>query len=298
MNDALMNTPNNIRKHDRIQMEIVSACRDIGIEAVQENAGQGWRADVFIRNSGKPIAFEIQLSPQSLRKTLERQSKYIRDGIVGCWLFENSISKLNEERPDLPVFYVEEKKDSKLLVNLGGRRKVDLHTFLENFISINIQFKDVAKTKAKQLVNLVFYEMECWKCHEMNHLFYVNSSFYSACNAEIKPDEALWESNNMEYRPEIVELAQKFIEGRKDLDLKLGQIKERYSNTVDDSYTSFGCYKCDSIFGDWFVMEAKSDIIYEPKDLTYQGEIELRESIELPISHWCFPDNKQFCNEK
>lgn len=293
-----MDTQNNIRKHDRIQMEIVSACRDIGIEAIQEYAGQGWRADVFIRNNDKPIAFEIQLSPQSLRKTLERQSKYIRDGIVGCWLFENPISKLNEERPDLPVFYVEDKKDSKLLVNLGDRRKVDLHTFLENFISNNIQFKDVAKTKAKQLVNLVFYEMECWKCHEMNHLFCVDSPFYSACNAEIRPEEDLWESNSMEYRPEIIELANKFIESRKDLDLKLGQIKERYSNTVEDSYTSFGCYKCDSIFGDWFVMEAKHEIMYSPKELTYQGEIVLKENIELPIPHWCFPDNKQFCNEK
>jgi hypothetical protein len=298
MNDAKMENPNNIRKHDRIQMEIVSACRDMGIEAIQEYAGQGWRADVFIPNIDKPIAFEIQLSPQSLQKTLERQSKYIRDGIVGCWLFENPIPKLNEERPDLPVFYIEDKKDSKLLVNLGVRRKVDLHTFLENFISNNIQFKDVAKAKAKQLVNLVFYEMECWKCHEMNHLFYVDSPFYSACNAEIRPHEALWESNSMEYRPEIIELAQNFIESRKDLDLKLGKIKNRFSNPVNDSYTSFGCYKCDSIFGDFYVMEAKHEKMYEPKELSYQEEIELKESIELPIHHWCFPDNKQFCNEK
>jgi len=293
-----MDNPKYIKKHDRIQFEIVSACRDIGIEAIQEYSGKGWRADVFVPNNGKPIAFEIQLSPQSLRKTIERQSKYIRDEIIGCWLFENPIPKLNEERPDLPVFYVEDKKDSKLLVNFDTRRKVYLHTFLENFISNNIQFRNVAKAKNKQLVNLVFYEMECWKCHEMNHLFYVDSSFYSACNAEIKPEEALWESNSMEYRPEIIQLAQKFIESRKDLDLKLGEIKNRFSNAVDDSYTSFGCYKCDSIFGDWFVMEAKHELMYGPRELTYRGEIELKESIELPIPHWCFPDNKQFCNEK
>jgi len=293
-----MDYPNNIRKHDRIQMEIVSTLRNIGIEAIQEYAGKGWRADVFVPNNGKPIAFEIQLSPQSLRKTIERQSKYIRDGIIGCWLFENPISKLNEERPDLPVFFVEDNKDLNLFVNLGDRRIVDLHAFLENFISNNIQFKGVAKTKTKQLVNLVFYEMECWKCQEMNHLFYVDSIFYSACNAQIRPHEALWESNSMEYRPEIIELAQKFIESRKDLDLKLGKIKNRFSNTIKNSYTSFGCYKCDIIFGDFHVMEAKNDMMYEPKRLTYQGEIELKEGIELPIHHWCFPDNKQFCNEK
>jgi hypothetical protein len=50
-------------------------------------------------------------------------------------LFENPIAKLNEERTDLPVFYVEAKKDSNLVVNHGDRRKVDLNIFLENFIS-------------------------------------------------------------------------------------------------------------------------------------------------------------------
>jgi hypothetical protein len=267
-----------------------------GTKAIQEYSGQGWRADVFIPHNEKPIAFEIQLSPQSLRKTLERQSKYIRDGIMACWLFENPISNLNEERPDLPLFYIEDKNNSNLQVNLGDRRKVDLHTFIENFISNNIQFKFIARTKKEQIVNLVFYEIECWKCHEINHLFYVDSPFYSACCAEIRPDEALWKSNSMEYRPEIIELAQKFTESRKYLNLKLGQIKKRYSKTVDDSYTSFGCYNCDSIFGDWFVMEAQIDIMYSPKGLTYQGKIELSESIELPIPHWCLPDNKQFCD--
>ncbi len=198
----------------------------------------------------------------------------------------------------MPVFYVEDKIDSPLFVNLGDRRKIELQEFLENFISNNIQFKPMAITKSVQTVNLVFYEMNCWKCGELNHLFYVETPFYSACNAKIKPEEALWESNSIEYRPEIIELAEKFIESKKDLNLKLGQIKERYSNTVGKSYMSFGCHKCDSIFGDFFVMEAKLDIMYEPKELTHQGEIELKESFELNIPHWCFPDNEQFCDEK
>jgi hypothetical protein len=288
----------NIRKHDRIQMEIVTTCQDLGIKAIQEYSGNGWRADVFVPNNGKPIAFEIQLSPQTLTKTIERQSKYIRDGIIGCWLFENPIPKLNKERPDLPVFYVEDKKDSNLLVNLGDRRKIDLHTFLENFISNNIQFRHVAKTKTRQSVNLIFYKMTCWKCHKLNHLFYVETPFYSACNAKIKPEEALWASNSIEYRPEIIELAEKFIESRKDPNIRLGQIKKRFSNTVKNSYISFGCYNCDSIFGDFYVMEAKLDKMYGPKEQTYQGEIELSENLELNIPHWCFPDNKQFCGDE
>jgi hypothetical protein len=111
------------------------------------------------------------------------------------------------------------------------------------------------------------------------------------------PDESLWDSSNIEYRPEIIELAKKFIESRKDLNLS--QIKNRHSNTVGHSYISFGCYKCDSIFGDFYVMEAKIDVMYQQNNLTFKGEIELKETIELPaIPHWCFPDNNQFCCEQ
>lgn len=293
-----MDNSSNLSKHNKIQAEIVSVCKELGIEMIQEYRGQDWRADIYVPNNGKPIAFEIQLSAQSLRKTLERQAKYIRDGIVGCWLFENPLPKLIEERPDLPVFYVEDTGDFNLFVNLGNRRKVNLQAFLENFISDNIQFKSAAKTKATQLVNLVFYDMTCWKCQKLNHLFFVDTLFYSTCNTIIKPEEAIWESNNMEYRPEIIALAEKFAESRKDLDLKLAQIKMRHSYTVGKSYMSFGCYSCDSVFGDFYVMEAKIDLMYGPKELTHEGEIELQETIQLPIPHWCFPDNKQFCDEK
>ncbi len=140
--------------------------------------------------------------------------------------------------------------------------------------------------------------MVCWKCGELNHLYYVDTPFYSSCNAKIKPKEALWNSMSFEYRPEIIQLAENFIESRKDLNLKLGQIKVRFSNTINKSYISFGCHKCDSIFGDYYVMEAKIDIMYSPNKLSFQSEVDLTESIELDVPHWCFPDDNEFCGNK
>jgi hypothetical protein len=160
-----------------------------------------------------------------------------------------------------------------------------------------MQFRPVASTNSTQKVKLVFYEMICWKCKESNHLFYVETPFFSSCHAKIKPEEALWDSNSIEYKSEIIELAAGFVDIRKDLNLKLGQIKERFSYTVGKSYLSFGCYKCDSIFGDFYVMEAKIDTLYDPKAISHQGEIELKQTFELDIPHWCFPDNGLFCGE-
>lgn len=292
-----MKDSKQMSKHDRIQMQIVSACNTFGIHALQEYKGSDWRADVFVRDLQTPIAFEIQLSPQSLAKTLQRQSKYIRDGVTACWLFENPIPKLINERPDLPVFYVEEAADSSLYVNLGTRRKLPIGSFLENFISGRIQFKEEIKTSVKQSVNLVFYEMQCWKCKHTNHLYFIDNAFHSSCGAEITPDEALWESSSAEYYPEIIELSKKIAEDRKDLNLRLATVKERHSYTVDKSYTSFGCLKCDSIFGDFYVMQAKIDEMYGPKDLMSGGTIELNKIISLPIPHWCFPDDENYCSK-
>lgn len=286
----------SIRKHDRIQMKIVATCRELGFDVKQEHRGNGWRADVFLPNNGTSIAFEVQLSPQTLKKTLERQAKYNNDGVLGCWFFETPVSKLNEERPDLPLFYVEENDSSPLMVNLGERNKIELPTFLINFISNNIQFRTSAKTKTTQRVKIAFYEMNCWKCGGLNHLFYVASPFYSSCNAKIKPDESLWESNSVEYRPEIIALVEKYVKANSELKLNLASIKDRFSRTVEKSYTSFGCYKCDSIFGDFFVMEAKLDFMYEPDLITCQGEIELQKTYSLEVPHWCFPNcDEQFC---
>lgn len=122
------------------------------------------RADVFIPNEERSIAFEIQLSPQTLSRTLERQAKYLKDGIIGCWLFEKPFPKLTNKRPDIPIFYVEELENSNLMVNLGDRRKIDLPTFRENFISEKIQFKDVAITKLKMLLNYKNFRLNGQYC--------------------------------------------------------------------------------------------------------------------------------------
>ena len=285
-----------ISKHSRLQNEIVSACKELGINAVQEYSGNGWRADVFIPDNNNPIAFEIQLSPQSLKKTLERQNKYIRDGILGCWLFQKPIPKLIEERPDLPVFFVDE-KETQLFVSLADRRDVILHEFLESFIKGQIKFNQRAITKRTQHIELVFIEMECWKCGEINHIYYVNNPLYSACNVKIRPKETLWDSNNLAYRPEIVALAEQIANNTKNINLKLSTVKKRYSQTVEKSYTSFGCYKCDSIFGDFYVMEAVIDVIYDTNKLVFEGDIELKEDVILNIPHWCFPENHKFCDK-
>ena len=158
-----------LSKHDEIQAEILAACKELGFDAIQEYRGKDQRADILAsKNSGR-YAFEIQISPQSLKKTLARQAKFARHGVTGCWLFEKPTSKLSIERPDLPVFYVTKLQDASFSVSLSGRKELPLHQFIEKFMSGGIKFCGTARTKPEQHVKLVFFEMKCWKCKTMNH---------------------------------------------------------------------------------------------------------------------------------
>jgi hypothetical protein len=285
-------------QHRQIKAAIVGACTESGCHTVEEYRGSGWVADVLASVGSKRVAFEVQLSPQSLKRTLGRQEKYVRAGVRGCWLFQRPLSKLLDERPDLPLFYVSAKPDGGFSVSLSGRRDLPLPTFVQEFIGGRIRFCETARTKAEQNVILVLVQMECWKCKATNHVYYVDTGFRSACNAVIEPEEVMWSSERREYRPEIVDAVRRFLQSGPGGHLHLGEIKQRHSKTIGGSYVSFGCYRCDSIFGDWFVQEAKMEAMCGGGGVaTAEASIRLQGEISVPMPHWCFPGGEAFCDE-
>jgi len=293
-----MSAKSETPEHSQIKAEIVSVCNGLGYQAIEEFRGRGWRADVLASKGFEQVAFEVQLGPQSLKKTLDRQERYTRDGVKCCWLFQKPVPKLLDERPDLPLFYVSSQSNNAFSVSLSGRKDLCLRTFIAEFLAGRIRFCEVARAKPEQTIRLVFYEMECWKCKAMNHIYYVDTSFRSACNAVIEPGESLWGSDRQEYRPEIIDAVKQLLKTEQGEHLRLGEVKPRYSKTVGDSYTSFGCYKCDSIFGDWFVMEAEMEAVYGYGQVaTFEITIKLQDDVSLPIPHWCYPESQAFCDE-
>jgi hypothetical protein len=77
----------------------------------------------------------------------------------------------------------------------------------------------------------------------------------------------------------------------------MGEIKERYSRTVDKPYISFGCCKCDAIFGDLFVEEAILDSMCYKEDVVecLQIEVNSAETMAEYFPHWCHPGDLDFC---
>ncbi len=62
----------------------------------------------------------------------------------------------------------------------------------------------------------------------------------------------MWSGEKFEFRPEILKAVMDFLSSEVGKNIHMGEIKKRFSKTVQQEYKSFGCYKCDSLFGDFF----------------------------------------------
>lgn len=278
--------------HEKTQRKILEVCKAMGLQAQMEYRGIGWRADVFASNEDKKYAFEVQLSPQSLRKTQERQDKYIRDGIVGCWLFENEPRKNFIELENLPIFKLIEQSND-IFISLKGRKTLPLDLFINDFVNGRIRFCQTLN--ALPQITIVFVEFPCWKCGTINHIYYI-APFRSACNTEITHDESMWASDKYSFRPEILNIIKEYASSDKGKRLNLAVVKERFSHTMGKSYMSFGCNHCDSIFGDFYVKDSILNASYGYGVVdTHTFDVDFNLDLRQNIPHWCHPGEHSFC---
>ena len=118
--------------HKTAKKIIVEELAKLGFNAIEEQGGDGWIADVFVEIDGRKIAIEIQHSPQTLRVYTERQAKYSESKIEVYWLlypprYKTVTKAIGQYRwknefhykmpsegyfspslEDLPVFYIDE----------------------------------------------------------------------------------------------------------------------------------------------------------------------------------------------
>ena len=287
-----------ITLHDKIKAILATYCDEMGYEVSVEYRGQDWRADVMVIAYGIKYAFEIQNSPQSIKKTLERQSKYERDGVIGCWLFTYDKNRPSynaiDELQNLPLFkvYID---GGDVFVSLKERKILTLKDFLADFLEGKIKF--CKKIKALPIVDLNIIKYECWKCNSLYHIYGLNQ-FRTGCNCIIHDSDKdiLWGNKKILFNPEVIKFVQEYADLHRDK-IKLAVIKERFSHTINDSYMSFGCPKCDSILGDWYYLDAALDASAYGDGVVDKLELNLSTDIDVleDFPHWCHPGDHDFC---
>ena len=84
----------------------------------------------------------------------------------------------------------------------------------------------------------------------------------------------------------MIESIKKHIADHPELNLPMGEIKNRYSHIRSEAYMSFGCPWCDCIVGDFYLNSYVIDLRYEPDDdKTFKIDL-IEPGLTIPYKHW------------
>lgn len=286
-------------QHLLAKSEVILGCKDAGWEALSEFIENDWIADVIAIKESKRIAFEIQWSNQTYERTIERQERYKRDNVRGCWLFRKPAKQFFEwgetlkADNEIPLFKIYETENNEIWVDFYGQ-KIPIRKFIKSLLNREIKFCNYMTANNSQEITISFFETFCWQCKSKQHVYFIQEFLESRCGQRIYIEKEMWGNENLKFAPQILKSIFEFLTTKEGEQIKLGKIKKRYSKTTNSSYMSFGCFKCDSIFGDWFlnteIMEAKMS------EMTIDISTNINISdIKEEHKHWCLSKEKNHC---
>ena len=151
--------------HRLAKETIARAIQSVGWSAEVEVPGKtptgaSWIADVLARHQEeKPVAFEVQWSPQNDSITRLRQARYSSAGIVGVWFFQQPDFASDQSLPAfrlmfnkststlevlVPSFHEETSaRRRKSIYSPFWRQSVELSAFVEGTLNGRLQFAPV-----------------------------------------------------------------------------------------------------------------------------------------------------------
>lgn len=132
----------------------------------------------------------------------------------------------------------------------------------------------------KQIIQIVFMRYPCWKCkNESSYVFFLDPD-KTTLNEQVEEKYNGLLDRNLWFHPAILAKVNDFLKSEKGKHIKLATIKKRYSYTMNKEYISFGCNKCDSIFGefhlkDYILNESCFDDFPEQDKFSFEVDFEL-----------------------
>lgn len=106
----------------------------------------------------------------------------------------------------------------------------------------------------------------------------------------------MWTDKKFSFDTRIVERVRQYADSKGKSYINLATIKNRYSNTIGNSYLSFGCKDCDAFFGDFFVNDVILESYYGGGVIdSFSFESDSVSEFTQNIPYWCHPGHNEFC---
>lgn len=265
---------------EHILKSILSTLECLKLDIYTKCKNENWNADIVIKYDTYKVAFNICKRPHNVEETYKAMRN---ERVCGCWLLmptKNSVFlpnympcfKLSENSNKIEVFLNSE-------FNNDSSNIITLDDFIQDLIKGNIRF---AKKMLVKYIEVCFLNMTCWKCHKLNQVYFIKR-LLSQDGISVTYNSFL--HNELEFNPLIINSIEQYIKTHPELKIKMGEIKSRYSKTVNGAYTSFGCAYCDSIFGNHFVHENIMEIKYNSNYLP-KAMIEIKDAFITTADCW------------
>ena len=275
VNERLKERP--ISKTD-FMAAVLQICENKGWKYKKYYKANGWKADILISTENRSVAISAFNSSASATKSLPQIS------VEGLTWYGLILSTKKDDISGLSCFRLHRNEDAMEVV--VAENNVSLESFIKKALENKIEHLTKAKITA---VDVLFERVECYFCHEPHFIHYVR---YLIDEKGKKRDLAYvddYDLPDLRFGEEILEVIKYYIDSHPEKGIVMGEVKKRYSRTMEQSYMSFGCPKCDGILGDFYLNDLEACLIYET-DEKKMNRIQLKTPFEVKVNEWIVKD--------
>ncbi|MEY9768582.1 hypothetical protein ABIA14_000859 [Sinorhizobium fredii] len=240
-------TAQETEAHLRLKRIAVEVARQHGWDAKTEFAGSSpsgetWIADVLAQKNSTRVAIEIQWSSQTNDETMRRQERYRQSGIRCLWLLKQPGFPTTEALPAALIVEHNETYSARVAYS----QEMPVEAFLDAVFGGRFRFGIPSQGRA--VAHIRVGEIDCWKrqCG-------AKTKIVTGVDVVFGPHTSTFSVPLLGEYPELLNE----VLSRLPRDHKMGRLKKRFSKTQERQYISNGCYRCDSIVGEFFEIEAR-----------------------------------------
>lgn len=110
----------------------------------------------------------------------------------------------------------------------------------------DLEFKGIIPQNSDILkIGLIVDSIPCWQCHKISHSIYAVEIIYMDTYIQL----------HTHVEPQLLDKFDHTILKQ----YQLGEVKERYSKTMQQRYLSEGCFYCDALFGKFYLSDSRME---------------------------------------
>lgn len=261
---------------------ILEICETEGWMYEKYYKAENWKADILVSTNNQRIAISAYKSTTEAKKSL---SPIDQDGVKKYGLI---LSPKTDDIAEIACFSLH-RNENTMEVTIANN-KIPFATFLKKGLEDKIEHLTKAKITA---LDVIFEPVECWYCHETHFVPLVRHLVdEKGTRVEIDNNNSEQSTTNIPdlcFGADFLDIVKWYIENHPEKNIVMGEVKERYSNNQKKNYMSYGCPKCDSILGDWYLKDLKIHLIYKT-DESLMNRIQLKTPFEIPVNDWVIRD--------